>query len=71
MTIRNEYRFSRPLAADEAEMLLTLISWRAGAFVTIAAERAVGCVAHPDDVDVFEERVRTRGLNVEPLLVKR
>ena len=57
--IRNEYQFGRQLTNVEIDLLQELITWRPGSSViTDPAGAVVGCIAHPDDLDEFESRLR-------------
>jgi hypothetical protein len=57
--IRKEYKFGRQLNDVEVELLRELIDWRPGSrVITDPAGAVVGCVAHPDDLDEFESRLR-------------
>jgi hypothetical protein len=65
--IRNRYTFTRPLTADEAELLRVLISWRCGSSVVTVGDVVVGAVCHPDDVALFEKRLHRRGCKVQAM----
>jgi hypothetical protein len=57
--IRKEYKFGRQLNDVEVDLLKELITWRPGSSVmTDPSGAVVGCVAHPDDLDEFESRLR-------------
>ena len=57
--VRNEIMFGRQLSEDEAALLRESICWRRGSRVlTDRTGSVVGCIAHPDDVDCFQKRLR-------------
>ena len=68
--IRNRYQFNRPLAPAEAELLSLLIGWRKGSSLAVLGESVIGCVAHPDDVQLFEKRMRRKGAKLEAMIMR-
>lgn len=63
--IRNEFRFARPLDESEAALLTKTICWRSGSSVIRdESGNAIGCVAHPDDVDTFRRELREHGIRI-------